>query len=49
MFVDMLARFRETFGDELNANTYLTPNVTLDDPIINFDELEEMLLAPYRD
>lgn len=49
MYVDLLARFREIFGDEMNANTYLYPNITLDDPIINFDELEDILLAPYRD
>lgn len=49
MFVDLLARFRDTFGDEMDANTYLIPYATLNEPIINFDELEEILLAPYRD
>lgn len=47
LIVDLLARFRATFGDEVNLNTYLYPNIILDDPIVNFDELEETLLASY--
>lgn len=47
MFIDLLARFRETFGNEVDKTLYLTYEIS--DPIINFDELEEILLAPYRD
>ncbi|MDE7159275.1 MAG: hypothetical protein K2O24_00305 [Muribaculaceae bacterium] len=43
---DLLARFRETFGESINVNSYLYPSVILDDEmIVVFDELEEELLG----
>lgn len=46
LIVDLLTRFRAQFGDEINLNDYLYPNIILDDPIVNFDELEKTLLTP---
>lgn len=45
LIVDLLSKFRATFGDEVDLNEYLYPNVILDDPIVNFNDLEAILLA----
>lgn len=42
--VDLLSKFRDTFGDSVNLNRYLN-GVILEDPIVNFDDLERRLLG----
>lgn len=40
-----IALMRERFGDEMNMNDYLGGYVILDEPIVNFDDLEQQLLS----
>lgn len=49
MFIDLLDRFRQKFGDAVDANLYNTGIRYTQPKFIYFDELEEILLAPYRE
>ncbi|MCM1005962.1 MAG: hypothetical protein NC402_06685 [Prevotella sp.] len=44
LVVDVIAKMRAYFGESLDLNKYLAPNIILDEPIINFDDLERYLL-----
>lgn len=45
LFRTLIDTLREYFGNEFNMNKYLYPKITLDSPMVNFDEIEKELLG----
>jgi hypothetical protein len=49
LIVDICSKIRSELGDQFNLNNYLAPDIELDDPMVDMDEVENALLSRLSD
>jgi hypothetical protein len=49
LIIDICAKIRNKFGNQFNLNNYLSPEIVLDDPIVDMDKVENALLSRLSD
>jgi hypothetical protein len=49
LIIDICAKIRNKFGNQFNLNNYLSPEIVLDEPMVDMDKVENALLSRLSD